>query len=107
MTTLDNPCAVIDLTFRQGEPLSWTTTVAGADWSGTYTAHIVSGAAIIAVLTVVGVFNDPDTAVTIELSEATSLTIPPGYYRWAARLPSGEVHFRGGVAVESEPVGLA
>jgi len=107
MDTLDNPYAEIGLRFRQGEPLSWTVTSAGSDWSGTYVAQIVSGGALVATLGVVAVYANPDTTLAITLSTATSATIPPGVYTWAARASTGEVRIRGSVTVDAEAVPVA
>ena len=106
VTTLDNPVAVMNLQFRQGEPLSWITTVKGANWAGTYDAAIIDADGNEVAMAVSGIFSTPDTEVTIVLTQANSQLLKPGQYKWAARLPSGEIYFRGEVLVEREPVGL-
>ena len=105
--TLDNPHADIDLRFRQGEPLSWTITVNGADWSGAYTAQIVNSTPdAVATLAVTATYDGGGDVTTFELSltAAASADIAPGGYRWAARSATGEVFFRGGVVVDREVV---
>lgn len=106
---LDNPVAILNLKFRQGEPLSWVSTIKNTNWAGTYVAGIVDkdgDGTIIAPMTVVGTFSTPNTSVSIQLTRENSRLLSPGQYLWAARLPSGEVYFRGEVLVQKELVGL-
>ena len=85
MGTVSQAATTLGLEWNQGDAVNLTWTVAGADWSGTYTgAVIVRGTGVEVPLTIADTYSAPDTGFAVTLSAADSDDVPKGEHTWYA-----------------------
>lgn len=111
MTERKTPDVETPITIAQGEEWSTSYRITGSaalEWSGDYVAQIRDDDTLIAELTLTATVEGETVLIAVELPRATSETIAPGSYWWAARhIESGLIRFGGEVLVLAEPIPLA
>lgn len=88
------------LKWWKDDPISLQVTVKGVDWSGTYTAEVLTTAgANVLTLTVTATLTGEDTVFTFTNTDTTS--VAAGTYVWECQETGGQTRFAGAAVVET------